>query len=84
MQYRQAGRMEGVSITSQAEDEVEILTTDVRKCEDHDKQEEGLQQRATDAEQLSDSTILEGGESLGGVNGTFVEEDTEIVFETPA
>ena len=85
MQYRQAWRKERGFITSQAEDKAEILTTGVSKCEDHDKQEEELQQRATDAEQLSDSTILEGvGESLGEVDGSFAEQDTEIVFETPA
>ena len=83
LQNRQAWRKEGGFITSQAEDEAEIFTTGVSKCEDHDKQGEGLQQRATDAEQLSDSTILDVGKSLGGVDGTFEEQDTEIVFETP-
>ena len=59
------------------------MTTGVQKCEDHDEQEDGLQQRTTDAEQLSDSTILEDGQSIGEDDRTFEERDTEIVFETP-
>ena len=80
---RQTGRKNAVLITLQAEGKGEILTTGVQKSENHDEQEEGLQQRATDAEQLSDSTILAGGESLGEGDRTFVEQDTEIVFDTP-
>ena len=83
MQYGQAGLKKGVFITSQAETEAVILTAGIRKYEDHDKQEKGLQQQATNAEQLSDSTILEEGEGLWEGDGTFLEEDTEIVFETP-
>ena len=80
---RQTGRKNGNLITLQAEGKGEILTTSVQKCEDHDEQEDGLQQRATDAEQLSDSTILEEGQSIGEGDRTFAERDTEIVFETP-
>ena len=46
-----------------------------------------MQQQATDDEQLSDSTILEEGEGLGRggrIDGTLAEDDTKIVFETPA
>jgi len=80
---RQTGRKNGDLITLQAEGKGKSLTTGVQECEDHDEQEDGLQQRATDAEQLSDSTILTGGKSLGEGDMTFVEQDTEIVFDTP-
>mmetsp|Transcript_39093 Transcript_39093/g.70061 ORF Transcript_39093/g.70061 Transcript_39093/m.70061 type:complete len:97 (+) Transcript_39093:421-711(+) len=75
-----------VAAISHAEDEAEILTTGIRKCEDHDQQEEGLQQQVAVTEQLSDNTILERGIRLGkggGFDGTLAENDAEIVFETP-